>query len=119
MCIRDSHLAPPDGPKWVAYVGNSTEEILSKLDENAAAFRAELASANDDSPWMHPWSLLMGGPRSPHYAPGSLCPRNGNEPPRPPPWPTQRLLAPPRHLRPHYLRSLRRRTKLAQILAYG
>lgn len=54
-------MAPPGAPKREPFVGQSTAEILAKLDAHAAGFQAALASATDDAAWMKQWTLKMGG----------------------------------------------------------
>ena len=61
MKVDEMDLAPPDGPKWEAFQGKTTAEILAKLDAGGAATKAAIAAATDDEVWMKTWTLKSGG----------------------------------------------------------
>ena len=61
MKVDELELAPPDGPKWEAFKGKTTAEILAKLGAGAAAAKAAIAAATDDAVWMKMWTLKTGG----------------------------------------------------------
>jgi uncharacterized damage-inducible protein DinB len=53
-------MAPPDGPKWEAYVAQSNADLMATFDKNCAAAREALAAGTDEA-MMKTWSLLSGG----------------------------------------------------------
>jgi uncharacterized damage-inducible protein DinB len=61
MKMDELDLAPVDGPKWEAFKGKSTAEIVARLDQNFEAVKGAIAAATDDQAWMKTWTLKMGG----------------------------------------------------------
>ncbi len=53
-------IAPVGAPPYKEEPAKSQKELLERFDKNAAAARAAIAGASDET-FMQPWSLLAGG----------------------------------------------------------
>jgi uncharacterized damage-inducible protein DinB len=53
-------ISPPGAPPYKEEPVTSNKELLEKFDKNAAAARAAIAGASDET-LLKPWSLLAGG----------------------------------------------------------